>query len=272
MKTWASGLLIIAMCAFAMAPVAWHAMTSLKTASESTRIPPTLFPESPTLANYEELFERRPFLRYCLNSFVIASLASVLCIAAGAAAAYPLAHATAVMRARVAAGLLVLAFFPPIAFLLPLYEMVRFAGLINHPWGLIVPYAGLNLPLAIWLLTGYFRSLPSDLREAAAMDGLSPFETFRKVILPLSMPALATVGVLVFIFSWNEFMFALTFINNDPSRTATLAVASLSGAFVYEIPWGLIAAGVIASSIPLILMVLFLQKRIVAGLTAGSAK
>ena len=124
-----------------------------------------------------------------------------------------------------------LAFFPPIVLLFPLYELVRTAGLLNHPWGLILPYAALNLPFSIWLLTGYFAQIPYELEEAAAVDGLSRFQTLTKIILPLSTPALATTGLLAFIFAWNEFMFALTFMNVESAKTITVGVATLSGAF-----------------------------------------
>ena len=144
--------------------------------------------------------------------------------------------------------------------------------MINHPWGLIGPYAALNLPLSIWLLTGYFRQIPVELEEAAQMDGLGPSQTFFTIVLPLSAPALATATILAFVSSWNEYMLALTFMNADYARTVTVAVATLSGALVYQIPWGLIAAGVVASSLPLIFLVVFFQKKIVAGLTSGSVQ
>jgi len=244
----------------------------LKDGAEVTQIPPTILPARPTLENYFELFEHRPFLRYWLNSFMIASLASLLCVASAAPAAHRLARSSPRTRGVASAALLGLAFVPPIVFVFPLYELVRRLGLINHPWGLIVPYAALNLPLSIWLLTGYFRQIPIELEEAASMDGLSPVQTFLTIVLPLARPALATVTVLAFVFSWNEYILALTFMNAEDARTVTVAIATLSGAFVYDIPWGLIAAGVIASSLPLIVLTILFQNRIVAGLTAGSAR
>jgi trehalose/maltose transport system permease protein len=244
----------------------------LKDGAEVTQIPPTILPARPTLENYFELFEHRPFLRYWLNSFMIASLASLLCVASAAPAAHRLARSSPRTRGVASAALLGLAFVPPIVFVFPLYELVRRLGLINHPWGLIVPYAALNLPLSIWLLTGYFRQIPIELEEAASMDGLSPVQAFLTIVLPLARPALATVTVLAFVFSWNEYILALTFMNAEDARTVTVAIATLSGAFVYDIPWGLIAAGVIASSLPLIVLTILFQNRIVAGLTAGSAR
>jgi ABC-type glycerol-3-phosphate transport system permease component len=267
-----SKVVVLFSCALAAGPFLWHLTSSLKDSAEVTRIPPTLLPLRPTLQNYIDLFRQRAFLTYCVNSFIIGSLSSVLSVASASPAAYRLARSAAGLRAAVSAALLGLAFLPPIAFVLPLYELVRALGLINHPWGLIGPYAALNLPLSIWLLTGYFRQIPLELEEAAEMDGLRPWQTFFTILLPLAAPALATTAILAFVFSWNEYMLALTFMNADYARTVTVAVATLSGAFVYQIPWGLIAAGVIASSLPLIILVIFFQNKIVAGLTSGSAR
>lgn len=256
----------------AVLPVAWHAMSSLKTASELAQIPPTLFPHQPTVANFVQLFERKPFLRYYLNSFTIAAMSSLVSVLAASMAAYRLARIRGRWRSWMRSVLLAVAFFPPIVFLFPLYELIRMAGLMNHPWGLILPYSALNLPFAIWLLTGSFEQIPFELEEAAAIDGLTGFQTYRFIVLPLARPALITAGILVFIFSWNEFMLALTFMNIESEKTVTLGVATLSGSFAYEIPWGQIAAGVIASAAPLVLLVVFFQRKIVAGLTAGAVK
>jgi len=267
-----SKLFLAACCAAALIPVAWHAITSLKTPAELALIPPTLAPHEPTLANYQELFRKRPFFSYYLNSITIAGMSSLTSVFCASLAAYRLARTRGRFRATVRSALLAIAFFPPIVFLFPLYELIRAAGLVNHPWGLILPYSALNLPFAIWLLIGAFEQIPYELEEAAAVDGLTRFQTFRSVVLPLATPALITAGILVFIFSWNEFMFALTFMNIESQKTVTVGVATLSGAFSYEIPWGQIAAGVIASSLPLIVLVIFFQRKIVAGLTAGAVK
>jgi multiple sugar transport system permease protein len=267
-----SRLFIALCCVAALAPILWHIMSSLKSPSELTLIPPTLLPGKATLVNYEELFEHRPFFRYFANSFVISAMSSLICVASAALAAYRLARTRGRVRSSLRSVLLAIAFFPPIVFLLPVYEIVRAAGLVNHPWGLILPYSALNLPFAIWLLMGSFQQIPFELEEAAAIDGLTRFQTFRLVVLPLVAPALVTAGLLVFIFSWNEFMFALTFMNIESQKTVTLGVATLSGAFTYDIPWGQLAAGVIASSAPLILLLAVFQRRIVSGLTAGAVK
>jgi multiple sugar transport system permease protein len=267
-----SRLFLAACCVAALAPVGWHAISSLKTPAELALIPPTLAPHDPTLVNYQELFRRRPFFSYYLNSFTIAAMSSLVSVSCASLAAYRLARTRGRFRSAVRSGLLAIAFFPPIVFLFPLYELIRAAGLVNHPWGLILPYSALNLPFAIWLLIGAFEQVPYELEEAAAIDGLTKFQTYRSVILPLATPALITAGILVFIFSWNEFMLALTFMNIESQKTVTVGVATLSGAFAYEIPWGQMAAGVIASSLPLIALVICFQRKIVAGLTAGAVK
>jgi len=267
-----SKILLAAACVLAVAPLAWHAMSSLKSTAELNLVPPTLVPREITLSNYKSLFASRPFIRYCVNSFTVSALSSVICVALASLAAYRLARAGGRLRSSVRLALLAVAFFPPIVYIVPVYEIIQALGLVNHLWGLILPYSALNLPFAIWLLTGSFQQIPLELEEAAEIDGLTRFQSFRMILLPLVTPALITAGILVFIFSWNEFMFALTFITIESQKTVTLGVATLSGAFAEEIPYGLIAAGVVASSLPLIILLIVFQRRIVAGLTAGAVK
>jgi ABC-type glycerol-3-phosphate transport system permease component len=265
-------LFVFASCGAALAPVIWHVLTSLKTPSELAAIPPTLLPHDATLMNYLDLFHRRPFLRYYINSFTIAGMSSLICIATASLAAHSLARMRGQLRSAIRSGLLAIAFFPTIMLLFPLYELARVAGLVNHPWGLILPYSAQNLPFAIWLLTSSFEQIPFELEEAAAIDGLSRFQSYRLIVLPLASPALVSAGILVFIFAWNEFMLALTFMNIETQKTVTVGVATLSGAFTYEIPLGNIAAGVVVSALPLIILLIIFQRKIIAGLTAGALK
>jgi multiple sugar transport system permease protein len=247
-------------------------MSSLKSTSELNVIPPTLLPHTITLSNYKALFNQRPFVRYCINSFTVAALTSLICVSIASLAAYRLARMQSRWRSAIRLMLLVVGFFPPIVYLFPDYEIIQSLGLVNRLWGLILPYSALNLPFSIWLLLGSFQQVPLELEEAAEIDGLTRFQTFRMILLPLVTPALITAGILVFISAWNEFMFALTFINVESQKTVTLGVATLSGAFAEETPYGLIAAGVIASSVPLIVLLIVFQRWIVAGLTAGAVK
>ena len=269
---WIVRIFLVVSCVASVAPLFWYGLASLKPAAEFERIPPAMIPSHPTLENYTELFEQRPFADYYRNSIVIATFSALLCLACSSPVAYRLARAPKRIRSIASSMLLVMAFFPPIVLIFPVYEVIRYAGLVNQPWGLIVPYAALNLPFSVWLLTGYMKQIPRELEEAAAIDGMTAFQTFRKIIIPLSAPALTAAFLLIFIFSWNEFMFALTFMNQESSRTITVGVATLSGTFGYEIPWGLITAGIVVSTIPLIITVSLFQKHIVSGLTAGSVK
>jgi multiple sugar transport system permease protein len=269
---WVVRLFVFLSCAAAVAPLAWYGLCSFKNPAELASVPPTILPQRLTLENYGELFTRKPFGTYYVNSIVISSLAALICVLSASLAAYRLTHASKRTRGAVSSALLVMAFFPPIVLVFPVFELVRSAGLVNQPWGLIIPYAALNIPFAVWLLTAYMEKMPRELEEAAAVDGLTVFQTWRKIVMPLAVPVLVTAWILVFIFSWNEFMFALTFMNLESSRTLTVGVATLSGAFTYEIPWGLLAVGIVVSTVPLILAVAVFQRRIVSGLTAGAVK
>ncbi|MBI3078606.1 MAG: carbohydrate ABC transporter permease [Deltaproteobacteria bacterium] len=253
-------------------PFLWQAITSLKAPAEIFAIPPTLLPTQPSLEGYTKVFTLRPFVRYVLNSLLVAVGTTILTLGLGAPAAY------AVARLRARGGELLLraglvgALLPPIVFVLPLYEGIRALGLLNHPLALIVPYTALNLPLTLWMLTSFFRQLPSELEEAARIDGFSRVGVLRHIILPLAAPALATAAILVAIFSWNEFLLALTFMTADQWRTVPVGMAMLSGVTEFEVPWDQISAAVVVTTLPVVLLVLGLQRRIIAGLTAGGIK
>ncbi|MEW6754138.1 MAG: carbohydrate ABC transporter permease [Candidatus Latescibacterota bacterium] len=170
-------------------------------------------------------------------------------------------------------GLLVaVSLFPPIVFFFPIYELVRLTGMANTPPALILPYTSANLPFTVLVLTSFFRTVPLDIEEAAKVDGLGRVQTLLRIVLPLAAAALATTGILVFIACWNEFLLALTFMTRDSAKTVTAGIASLSGTTTYQLPWGPIAASVVVSTLPLILMVVLCQQRIIQGLTAGAAK
>lgn len=253
-------------------PFLWQVLTSLKAPDEIFAIPPTLLPTQPSLEGYTKVFTLRPFVRYVLNSLLVAVGTTILTLGLGAPAAY------AVARLRARGGELLLraglvgALLPPIVFVLPLYEGIRALGLLNHPLALIVPYTALNLPLTLWMLTSFFRQLPSELEEAARIDGFSRVGVLRHIILPLAAPALATAAILVAIFSWNEFLLALTFMTADQWRTVPVGMAMLSGVTEFEVPWDQISAAVVVTTLPVVLLVLGLQRRIIAGLTAGGIK
>ena len=265
-------LAIVLVMAWSLAPAVWQALTALKPDAQITRTPTIYLPHPATLRHVEALWERKPFGRYLANSVWVSSWATLLCLALAALAAASLSRAPGRGRQGLLLALLVISLFPPILLLFSLYEGVRALGWINHPIALVLPYAALNLPLAVWVLESALRALPIELDEAARLDGLSTLRRLWRIHVPLALPALATTGILVFIFCWNEFMLSLTFMTRDASKTVTAGIASVSGASLYEIPWGQLSAATVIATAPLVALVLLFQRRIVSGLTRGALK
>lgn len=252
-------------------PLLWQFITSIKPNTEITALPVSYWPSQVTLEHYASLFTRKPFARYLWNSFFISASATLLCLAIAAPAAYAFARLRPKGGGIVITALVVVALFPGIAFFFPLFEWIRALGWINHPIALIIPYAAFNLPLAILFLSAFLRSIPKEIDEAGRIDGLGHFGVLWRLILPLSAPGISTVAILVFIASWNEFLFALTFLPKDEAKTATVAVASLSGGSLYELPWGLIGTSIVICVAPLLVLVALFQRKIVSGLTQGAS-
>jgi multiple sugar transport system permease protein len=202
----------------------------------------------------------------------VSTASTALCVGISAFAAYSFSRLRLRGGRLMLSGLVVISLFPAIIFFFPLYEMVRAAGLTNNPLALIIPYTTFNLPFSILVLTTFFRGIPNDVEDAAKVDGFTRLQILRRIILPLSAPALATTAILVFIFAWNEFLFALTFMTDERMKTVTAGVATLSGTTMHETPWGPISAAVVVSTLPLVALVAVFQKRIIHGLTAGALK
>ncbi len=271
-QNWIWSLLVLAgLALWCVGPLAWQFITSIKPDAEITALPVRYWPEQFTLAHYEALFTRRPFARYLWNSLLISTGATVLCVTVSALAAYALVRLRPRGGHLLVAVLIAVSFFPMITFFFPLYELVRLTDLANNPIALIVPYATFNLPIGVLFLSAFFRTIPGEIEEAGLMDGLSRVQILWHLILPLSVPGLVTAGILVFIASWNEFLFALTFMPRDDARTVTVAIAGLSGGSLYELPWGLIGGAIVLSVAPLLVLVALFQRRIVEGLTQGAS-
>jgi len=201
---------------------------------------------------------------------IVAGLTTIICLVIGSFAAYVLARFQFKGQALFLGILLAVAMFPQVAIISPLFLFFRDLGLLNTYPGLILPYTTFALPLTIWILTSFFKELPTDLEDAASIDGCSPFQSFYRIIVPLAAPGMVTTAILVFIFAWNEFLFALIFNTANHMRTVTVGITMFPG--LHEVPWGTIFAASTIITLPLVLMVLILQKRIVQGLTAGSVK
>jgi multiple sugar transport system permease protein len=266
----AAGLVL--MLAWSLAPALWQGLTALKPDAQITHVPTIYLPHPVTWRHVSALWERKPFGLYLANSAWVSAWATLLCVGVAALAAAALARLPGRGRVGLLLGLLVVSLFPPILLLFPLYEGVRALGWINRPSALVLPYAALNLPLAVWVLESALRGLPVELDEAARLDGLAPIRRLWRIHLPLALPSLATTGILVFIFCWNEFMLALTFMTRDATKTVTAGIASVSGASLYEIPWGQLSAAIVIATAPLVGLVLLFQRRIVSGLTRGAIK
>jgi multiple sugar transport system permease protein len=263
---------IIFVILFSLAPALWQLLTSFKVNEDISKLPTVYFPSRFTLNHYTELFTRRDFWLYIINSAFVSILSTAFSLGIGAPAAYALARLRPKGQNIILAGILVVTLFPGILLFLGLLEIVQFLRLGNNYLALIIPYTAINLPLTILVLRSFFEQLPKDLEDSARVDGYNTWQTLTQIILPMTLPALVTTGILTFIFAWNEFIFALTFITRENMKTIPVAAAQLGGASTFEIPYGPIAAATVLGTLPLVLLVLFFQRKIVQGLTAGAVK
>ncbi len=263
----------VAIVIFSLAPVLWELLTSIKTNAAITADPLVYFPSwnQYTLQHYIDLFQDG-FYIYIFNSALVAVVSTVLCLCIGSPAAYALARLKLPGERIILAVVLVVTLFPYILLFLGLLEIVRALGLANNYLALIIPYTAINLPLTILAMRSFFQQLPRDLEDSAKIDGYSTLGMLVKIIIPLTLPALVTTGILAFIFAWNEYIFALTFITRESMKTIPVAAAQLAGTTLFDIPYGPLAAATIVGTLPLIFLVLFFQRKIVQGLTAGSVK
>ena len=268
---WAVIIFLVAF--FALLPVVWIFMVSLKT--PATVSDGAFIPNDVTLDNYSALFEGgfdSPLLRPLINSIAIALIATVIAVTLASFTAYAIARLDFPGKTAILVGALAIAMFPQISVVGPLFDMWRTLHLYDTYPGLIIPYLTFALPLAIYILVAFFREIPWELEQAAQVDGATPWQAFRKVILPLAAPGVFTAAILVFIFAWNDFIFAITLTSSDTSRTVPAALAFFQGESQFTAPTGNIAAAAVLVTIPIIIFVLIFQRRIVAGLTAGAVK
>ncbi|MEO8040167.1 MAG: carbohydrate ABC transporter permease [Betaproteobacteria bacterium] len=256
-------------CAWSLAPFLWQLSTSLKPQAELETLPP-LLPTTLTLQHYQAIFSGYPLLHLLANSALVAAGTTVLAVGFGSLAGFALAKLPVRGRTGVLAGVVVLSMLPPIATVSPLFLMLNAAGLRDTLVALILVYTGFALPLAVWLMTQFFRGIPSELYIAARVDGCSAFGALRKVMLPLALPGIAATALLTFIQSWNEFLYALSLTSSDAARTIPVAIALFPG--LHEIPWGEIAAGSVVATLPVVLLAVLFQRRVLEGLTAGAVK
>ena len=276
-------ILIIIILLYTLFPFYWAVVSSLKPASELFDTPVAYWPKNPTLDNYRDAFANPIFPLALRNSVIVTVSTVAMALVIGSLGAYALGRLRFRGRTFILYLTLSMTTFPAIAILGSLYQMIVGAGLYNRLGALIFSYTVFTLPFTVWVLANFFRGLPGELEEAAFVDGATPLQTFRLVLLPLAAPAMVTTGLLAFISAWNELLFALTFTQDygDPNnflnlstgaRTAIVAVATYSGKTQFELPWGSIMAALVTLTIPLVILVLIFQRRIMAGLTAGAVK
>jgi len=265
---WVIGILVVVF--YALLPVLWIMSLSLK--DPATIGDGRFLPQEWSLQNYEQLFETDAFTFALRNSFGIAAIATLIAIVLGSMAAYAIARLDFPGKTLILGGALAVAMFPPISIVGSLFDLWREIGLFDTWVGLIIPYMTFTLPLAIYTLSAFFREIPWELEQAAQVDGATPWQAYRKVIVPLAAPGVFTAAILTFIFAWNDFLFANTLTSTDASRTVPATLAFFTGGSQFEDPTGVISAAAVVVTVPIIIMVLIFQRRIVAGLTAGAVK
>ena len=255
---------------YALIPLLWIISLSFKPASSVTdgKFIPTEF----TLDNYKSIFETSAFTSALINSIGVGLITTLIAVLLGTMAAYAVARLEFPGKKVLIGAALLIAMFPQISLVTPLFNIERRLGLFDTWPGLILPYITFALPLAIYTLSAFFREIPWELEKAAKMDGATPWQAFRKVIAPLAAPGVVTAAILVFIFAWNDLLLALSLTSTERAITAPVAIANFTGSSQFEDPTGSISAAAVVITIPIIIFVLFFQRRIVAGLTSGAVK
>lgn len=263
-------LLVLVIVVVSVFPFYYAILTSFKSGTDLFRI--TYWPTSFSLDNYQDVLANGSFPRNLLNSLFVSTMTVLLALFLAVTAAFALSRVRFRGRSLLLMTILAVSMFPQIAVLAGLFELIRFLGIYNTPWALIFSYTIFTLPFTVWVLTTFMRDLPVEIEEAAIVDGATPWVIITRVFLPLMWPALVTTGLLAFIGAWNEFLFALTFTSSNLTRTVPVAIGLLSGGSRMEIPWGLIMAASVIVTVPLVVLVLIFQRKIVSGLTAGGVK
>ena len=267
--TWIGFIAILIWC---LLPVAWIISLSFKSLDETTAGSAQFLPKNPTLENYTAILENGDFTRALINSFGISLIATLLSVILATFAAYAIARLEFKGKRLVLSLALAIAMFPVVALVGPLFDMWRTFGLFNTWPGLIIPYMSFTLPLAIWTLSAFFREIPWEMEQAAQVDGATSWQAFRKVIVPLAAPGVFTAAILTFFFAWNEFVLAISLTSTTSSRTVPAQMAYFVGPDPFNPPYGQLATASVIVTVPVIIIVLLFQRKIVAGLTSGAVK
>lgn len=276
---WGLALLSIPIMLWTVIPLLWMVALSFKDAASQSNAPDqnffgNFFPKSPTWENYEQIFvggARDLFVPALINSLVVCLIATLISVVLAMFCAYAISRLDFPGKRLILGTALAVSFFPVISLVTPLYDLWRAIGLFDTIPGLVLPYLSLTLPLSIWIMTAFFQQIPWEMEQAAQVDGASSWQAFRKVIVPLAAPGVFTTAIITFFTAWNDFVFAIS-LTSERARTVPAALAFFTGASQFEQPTGAIMAGAVVVTIPVVLLVLIFQRRIVAGLTSGAVK
>ena len=263
-------LLIAVFVAIIVFPFYWMVTTALKLPAAITKIPPDFFPREIHFDYFVKAFTRYNMAKFVRNSLIISAITTVVSIVTGGLAGYALARIDIKGKKAILLAILAVSMFPGISVLGPLFLVLRNLGLMNTRTGLVLPYVSFMLPITVWVLTNFFRDIPLSLEEAALIDGCTPVQALTRVIAPLSVPGIFTMSILNFVAAWNEFLMAFALTSSADSQTVPIGIMLIIGE--YEFPWGEMSAASVAVTVPLIVLVLILQKWVIQGLTAGAIK
>ena len=263
-------IVLLAIFVYSFFPVVWIFLTAFKLDSQIGRWPIEYMPNPFVLDQFTSAFRRVPLLRYTLNSIIVSGIATILCVFVATLASYPLSRLKIRGKPALMAFFVLLSTIPLISMMVPLFEIFRSIGLLNNFQSLIFPYAVFSLPICIWILTAFFREIPSDLEDSAMIDGCTRIGALVKVIFPLSAPGVATATMMAFVNAWNEFTLAFTLITDRMMYTLPVGITLLRDEFA--VPWGMIAAGTVVAITPLVIIVIAFQKNLISGLTKGAVK
>jgi ABC-type glycerol-3-phosphate transport system permease component len=266
----AKHLLAAGACCLILAPFLWMISTSLKNPAEVVLRDPTIIPRSFAVENYVDVFRRGNFGRYFLNSVIVSLAVTVISVAIATLSGYAFARYRLPGGKAILLGILATQMFPAILLAIPLYILIRNLGLLNSLLGLILVYTSFALPFCVWMLRNYFLTIPKDLDESALVDGATRLQALRSVVLPVAMPGIAATGIFSFILAWNEFLYANTFISSAELRTLPVGLQSLIGEFTTD--WGMLMAGAVVTTIPVVVIFFFVQRRLTQGLATGAVK
>ncbi len=266
----AKHLIAAGACCLILAPFLWMISTSLKDSAEVVLREPTIIPRSFAVQNYSDAFSRGNFGRYLINSVAVALAVTLFSLALATPSGYAFARFRLFGGKAILLGILATQMFPAILLAIPLYILIRNLGLLNSLVGLVLVYTTFALPFCVWMMRNYFLTIPKELDESAMVDGATRLQALRSVVLPVAMPGIAATGIFSFILSWNEFLYANTFISSADLRTLPVGLQSLIGEFTTD--WGLLMAGAVITTVPIVVIFFFVQRQLTQGLASGAVK